>query len=148
MEADSSSDIFYEITKYYSLHPEENHVSYFSRAIGKSKGWNRYQVINNFGKYLAQTEENVMIEGLPVLEYFGTQLEKRHLKNAINNCYKAIQTELKSKIEKKEAELKEGTKNKMLQAERSQLERSIQNLKELKDKVSNSQDKLAHGADK
>ena len=36
----------------------------------------------------------------------------------------------------------------MLQAERSQLERSIQNLKELKDKVSNSQDKLAHGADK
>jgi hypothetical protein len=52
------------------------------------------------------------------------------------------------KIEKKEAELKEGTKNKMLQAERSQLERSIQNLKELKDKVSNSQDKLAHGADK
>ncbi|MBK6838420.1 MAG: HEAT repeat domain-containing protein [Bacteroidetes bacterium] len=101
MEADSSSDIFYEITNYYSLHPEENHVSYFSRAIGKSKGWNRYQVINNFGKYLAQTEENVMIEGLPVLEYFGTQLEKRHLKNAINNCYKAIQTELKSKIEKK-----------------------------------------------
>ena len=148
MEADSSSDIFYEITNYYSLHPEENHVSYFSRAIGKSKGWNRYQVINNFGKYLAQTEENVMIEGLPVLEYFGTQLEKRHLKNAINNCYKAIQTELKSKIEKKEAELKEGEKNKMLQAERSQLERSIQNLKELKDKVSNSQDKLAHGADK
>ena len=148
MEADSSSDIFNEITNYYSLHPEENHVSYFSRAIGKSKGWNRYQVINNFGKYLAQTEENVMIEGLPVLEYFGTQLEKRHLKNAINNCYKAIQTELKSKIEKKEAELKEGTKNKMLQAERSQLERSIQNLKELKDKVSNSQDKLAHGADK
>lgn len=148
MEADSSSDIFNEITNYYSLHPEENHVSYFSRAIGKSKGWNRYQVINNFGKYLAQTEENVMIEGLPVLEYFGTQLEKRHLKNAINNCYKAIQTELKSKIEKKEAELKEGEKNKMLQAERSQLERSIQNLKELKDKVSNSQDKLAHGADK
>ena len=62
--------------------------------------------------------------------------------NAINNCYKAILTDIKSRIDKKEEELQNAEKNNTPLLNKVEIEKSLRDLKALKSKVSESQDKL------
>ncbi|HRH66318.1 MAG TPA: M1 family aminopeptidase [Bacteroidia bacterium] len=142
LEADSGSVIFYALTAFYADHPEENHFPYFIRAIRKSKGWERYQIMNNFGKYLARQEDTLIRKGISFLETYASYTEKKHLLNTINNCYKTILSDLKVRIETKETELEKAEKDKIPFSDRTLLTRKIHDLRALKEEVSNAQDKL------
>ena len=142
LEADSSSDIFMELTSFYAAHPNKNHIPYFTKALRKSRGWYNYQILNNFGKYLSTQDDPILSEGISFLENFASYSSRKRQLNAINNCYKAILADIKSRIDKKEEELQAAEKNNSPLLNKVEIEKSLRDLKALKSKVSESQDKL------
>jgi aminopeptidase N len=142
LEADSSSDLFMELTSFYAAHPDKNYIPYFTKALRKSRGWYNYQILNNFGKYLATQNDPILSEGISFLENFASYSSRKRQMNAINNCYKAILTDIKSRIDKKEEELQNAEKNNSPLLNKVEIEKSLRDLKALKSKVSESQDKL------
>ena len=144
MEADSSSDIFTTLTTFYCTESNSNHLSYFSKAIRKSKGWDRYQVINNFAKYLVLQKEAVINDGIEILESYSENVKKKYLLSTINNCYKSVLAEIKNRKEKTEEQLSKTEKDIVRQPDRGSLERDLRDLNALKEKINSAQDKLSN----
>jgi aminopeptidase N len=61
LEKDSGTAVISALTEFYSLNVQSDKTSYFQKALFHSKGWDRYDVIKDFEKYLSRNHDSKII---------------------------------------------------------------------------------------
>lgn len=117
LENIQSGQVQKTISDIYADNSRENKNAYFKRVIGKY-GLSRYSILYNYGTYLKQQNDQVILEGLHILKNYYEPCSDLNKNVVMLKVLKGIQKEIGSENTEKETEIRKQLKLELINFEK------------------------------
>jgi hypothetical protein len=129
----AKGDVLIAIANFYKEDGSPEYNSFFLTALGKAKGFDKYNLIDTYGKYLKKQEGKELNDGIASLEDVGQHAPSWFIRYAGVNALDGIEGELKSRENKASDRVEELRKNNVAQKDIQAAEMDVTALKKQHD---------------
>lgn len=136
LENDSGNAILEVMAAYFATDEQSDRIGWYTRALRQAKGYTRYGIVNNFGKYLsAQHDPDRQRQGADQLEQLARNATGRYFRSAAVSALRSLKSTVESRTNTLDKELNQLPVTNTPQIERSRKERDRNEHRELLDRL-------------
>lgn len=136
LERDSGNAVLEALAGYFATDEQADRLDWFGRALRQAKGYARYGIVSNFGKYLcAQRDPDRQRRGAELLEQLARTASGRYFRSAAVSALRSLKSTVESRANALDKELNQPPSGNTPQIERSRKERERNEERELLDRL-------------
>jgi len=139
--ASSSGDLLNAVANFYKDQGREEDNDFFLKAIDKTKGFDRYSLIDTYGRYLRKVNLATMQEGIQKIETIAPKATGFRKKTVLNTL-EDLQNELSSRASTEKARAEELERNHATTIEIDTAKQQADQLTDQRDRLKNEIEKL------